>query len=231
MKLCLKCKKEFKSHKFKPTQQFCSVKCQQSYWYFRMKKVSIIQKCLFCKKEFVPNRIDMKYCTKKCRVKEEWRKLKRIPQKKRCEVCKKEFVDKIKIQKYCSIKCQKIVHKQISRDFMKKKRKIDINYKLRHNISTRIILALKKNKNYVKKNKTIKLLGCSILELRKHLESKFKKGMTWKNYGDWEIDHIIPCASFNLKEEFEQMKCFNYNNLQPLWRKENNIKSNKLIPY
>ncbi|GAI33061.1 unnamed protein product, partial [marine sediment metagenome] len=56
---------------------------------------------------------------------------------------------------------------------------------------------------------------------KKHLEKRFVKGMSWKNYGKWHIDHIKPCATFNLSEKKEQRKCFHYSNLQPLWAKEN----------
>ena len=59
------------------------------------------------------------------------------------------------------------------------------------------------------------------------LANKFKKGMSWDNYGEWEIDHIRPCSSYNLKDPDQQLECFNYSNLQPLWKKENRKKSNK----
>ena len=65
--------------------------------------------------------------------------------------------------------------------------------------------------------------------LRLHLQSKFKPGMSFSNYGKWHIDHIIPCSRFDLNKEEEQYKCFNYKNLQPLWAEENKIKSNKFI--
>ena len=76
---------------------------------------------------------------------------------------------------------------------------------------------------------TLELLGCSVEELKKHLENQFIKGMTWNNYGlhGWHIDHIKPCASFDLTKEEEQRKCFHYTNLQPLWAKDNLSKSNK----
>jgi hypothetical protein len=60
-------------------------------------------------------------------------------------------------------------------------------------------------------------LGCSIKQLRYYIESQFKEGMTWENYGEiWEIDHIIPCTSFNLASEEERKICFHYTNMRPL---------------
>lgn len=78
--------------------------------------------------------------------------------------------------------------------------------------------------NFVKgKNKkpSFDFVGCSIDELKEHLSSQFQNGMSWENYGEWHIDHLKPCASFDLSIEEEQHKCFHYSNLQPLWAKDN----------
>lgn len=69
--------------------------------------------------------------------------------------------------------------------------------------------------------KTIELIGCGPDELRNHIESLFKSGMSWANYGLWEVDHIKPCSSFNLAILEQQHKCFCFRNLQPLWKSEN----------
>ena len=76
---------------------------------------------------------------------------------------------------------------------------------------------------------TIKLLGCNINELRFYLEGKFIDGMSWDNYGEWHIDHIRPCASFDLTDPEQQKKCFHYTNLQPLWAEDNLSKGDKII--
>jgi len=99
----------------------------------------------------------------------------------------------------------------------------DIHYMVRQKVSGRIRKALKNG--YGDKSKScLKYIGCSIPQLRKHLEQQFQDGMTWDNHGDWHIDHIKPCAAFDLTNEDEQRQCFHYSNLQPLWAKENMTK-------
>jgi len=65
------------------------------------------------------------------------------------------------------------------------------------------------------------LIGCTPLELKTHLERKFTEGMSWDNYGKWHIDHIIPCAAFDLTDPVQQRQCFHYSNLQPMWATAN----------
>ena len=74
---------------------------------------------------------------------------------------------------------------------------------------------------------TLELLGCSIDEFVKFIEAKFTEGMTWDNYGEWHIDHIIP-VSYGLNAE-EVIALNNYINLQPLWARDNLRKSNRYI--
>jgi hypothetical protein len=84
-----------------------------------------------------------------------------------------------------------------------------------------------KNKNH----NTVELLGCSPLQLREHLESLWKVGMSWDNYGfeGWHIDHKLPISSFDLSCPEQTKECFHYTNLQPLWAKENWTKGSKIM--
>ena len=90
----------------------------------------------------------------------------------------------------------------------------------KHAIRERIRIALKGNP---KSARITELLGCSIAELRSHLETQFQDGMSWNNHEQfgWHIDHIKPCASFDLSDPQQQRQCFHYTNLQPLWWLEN----------
>ena len=104
------------------------------------------------------------------------------------------------------------------------KRRTNLDVRMANNLRARLNKALKGNH---KTSSTIDLLGCSLDDLKIHLSKNFKDGMTWDNYGsDWHIDHIIPCFNFDLTDEVQQKICFNFANLQPLWRLEN-LKKNK----
>lgn len=113
-----------------------------------------------------------------------------------------------------------------SRKYVIKKYRENTDYKITSNLRRRLHSALKgRNKS----KRTLAYLGCSLEEWRNHLQSKFRDGMTWENYGKWHVDHIKPVSSFNLQDEAEVEKCFNYKNTQPLWELENLIKHNKII--
>ncbi|UYE95789.1 hypothetical protein KNLIENLN_00022 [Sinorhizobium phage NV1.1.1] len=78
--------------------------------------------------------------------------------------------------------------------------------------------------------RTFEVLGYTLDDLRKHLERKFKPGMTWDNYGEWHVDHIIPLAAHNYEtpDDPDFKRAWALSNLQPLWRMENQSKSAKL---
>ena len=104
--------------------------------------------------------------------------------------------------------------------------KTDPNFKMRQLLGNRIRKVLKVLN---KSASTMKLIGCSVEELWSYLESQFKPWMTRENYGLWHVDHIIPCASFDLTDPEQQKKCFHYTNLQPLWAIDNMKKGPKII--
>ena len=131
--------------------------------------------------------------------------------------------------KTCLSVYRKDNRKQIQETMNKyeKQRKLtDPEFKLVKTLRSRLGSALRA-KRATKNNNTMELIGCDIKFLKGYLESKFTEGMTWENHGDWHIDHIKPCCSFNLLVEVEQNKCFHYTNLQPLWAIDNLSKGGK----
>ena len=98
----------------------------------------------------------------------------------------------------------------------------DPHFKIKKNLSSRMQRFFSKNGD-----RTIDFIGCSIDDLKLHLEKQFTDGMSWENYGDWHVDHIRPCCSFDLTDPEQQRECFNYTNLQPLWARDNLAKSGR----
>lgn len=75
------------------------------------------------------------------------------------------------------------------------------------------------------------LVGYTLFDLKSHLEKQFKIGMTWDNYGEWEIDHVKPIAKFIITntDDAEFKECWGLDNIQPLWRLENLNKGDKYL--
>jgi len=104
----------------------------------------------------------------------------------------------------------------------------DINYRLAKILRRRIWYVLRSKP---KKGSAVNDLGCSIEILRQWLESKFKPGMAWDNYGrdSWHVDHVIPLAAFDLTDQYQFKLACHYTNLQPLWAAENHSKGSRII--
>lgn len=90
---------------------------------------------------------------------------------------------------------------------------------LAKNLRDRLRKAIKGN---YKSGSAVRDLGCSVDYLKVHLETQFRSGMSWQNYGNkhgqWSIDHIIPLSSFDLTDREQCLKACHYTNLQPLWQ-------------
>lgn len=109
-------------------------------------------------------------------------------------------------------------NKEYFKIWRENKWKNDTSYKLRILLGNRLNEVLKKNKTY-KNSNIIQLLNCSLDELKQHLENKFLPEMNWGNHGVvWEVDHIESCFKFDMNIVEEQKQCFNYTNLQPLFK-------------
>jgi hypothetical protein len=74
-------------------------------------------------------------------------------------------------------------------------------------------------------SKYSKRLGCTGRTFRAHIEAQFMPGMTWQNYGrrgdQWQIDHIIPLADFDLHDPTQAAMASHYTNVRPLWSVDN----------
>lgn len=108
--------------------------------------------------------------------------------------------------------------------YHRNKLKTNIPYALKNSLRIRLSQMLREK---TKNGSAVNLLGCSGEELMVYLESRFQEGMSWSNRTKWHIDHIIPLSRFDLENPLELAKACHFTNLQPLWAKDNLIKSNK----
>jgi hypothetical protein len=166
-----------------------------------------------------------------------------------CSCCKQELLlsefNKAKLGRFgvssecktCLLNRNKIWRenggKQWENNWTKTQRKTNPQYKLKQILRGRYLDALKRHTTGGKVNKhhsAIELIGCDIEFYKQYLEQQFKSDMTWENHGVlWEIDHIKPCAAFDLTNIEQQKQCFNYINTQPLYKVDNRSKGDKYL--
>jgi len=142
--------------------------------------------------------------------------------KKSDKVYREKNLEKIKLRK----KVWKKNNPEYQTQYEKKRKDIDLLFKLNKSVRGRIYKFLKTN-NITKTNKTFDIVGCSPEFLKEHLEQQFTKGMSWDNQGKWHIDHKIPLSSAKTEEEI--YKLCHYSNLQPLWAEDNLKKGCKIL--
>lgn len=129
---------------------------------------------------------------------------------------------------YLRVKLRRETHREKDREYKRNwKLRQGIVYRITEALRTRVRCAVRKITSG-KSARTLDLIGCGVPDLITHLEKQFQSNMSWDNYGEpkdgsrgWEIDHIRPCASFDLTRPEQQKQCFHWSNLQPLWAEDN----------
>ena len=245
---CNICGKEFKRAKSLVNKtNYCSMGC------YLKSRGSVIVKCETCGKETKKQRGEMKrsehhFCCYDC-----YAKFLGGSSIVKCDNCAKSVkrVSSVIRRNKHNFCCHACYSKFISLDltpeeYLKRDReakkkcwelhKHDINYVIRGRLRSRLLNALQ---GKVKSARTLELLDLDIYSCRnanpmgtllQHIEYQFKEGMTWDNWNEWEVDHVIPLSypEESLQEEFWQRYLCNYKNLQPLWKSDNASKSSKI---
>jgi hypothetical protein len=142
----------------------------------------------------------------------------------------------------------KLCENQINYERKKERRKIDIDFdkelksydvkrkrkKEKEDPMTGLIQKMRqsirksfKRKGFTKNSNTYKILGISWEDFKPYFELLFQEGMTWDNQGEWEIDHIVPLSTAKSIEDV--IRLCHYTNLQPLWKKDNKLKGDKIL--
>lgn len=203
-----------------------------------------LKRCSICKEikptnEFPPRKTSPDGLHGYCRVclRQVSREFARKPEqkaKKKERESKPEFLEHLSNYRKNSSKYKEtlINYRETStvfKDYQQEYRK-RLYVKIRRDHSTRIWAELKLY-GQTKKSSYDEYLGCSYEFYFDYISAQFREGMTWENWGrgsdKWHIDHIIPCAMFDMNNEEDVKKCFHYSNQQPLWETENLRKNSK----
>lgn len=181
-----------------------------------------IKKCTHCKKVFTINKFYKN-------------KYEKDGYTHRCKKCIKIYyinnrqkINNIALRYYHKhkdkIKKQRKNYSKTSANYYRNRRKNDITYRLKKNISNSFRKSLTKN-GYSKKSRSYEILGIDWINFKKYIENQFTDDMSWDNFDQIHIDHKIPIAAANT--EFEVIALNHYTNLQPMWAKDNIEKSDK----
>lgn len=217
MRKCNSCKRDLNEHMFNKDKFI---------------KDGLSHKCKDCRKEYIKNRKknnpDKFWSKEKIREydKEYGKTVRRKLYLKNYYLNNKEHINK-----ECGMyrKENKENYKKWRKKYRVEKRKTDVRWRIDENMSRYIGQSLRGHKMG---KRWKELVGYDSHKLMAHLESKFTNRMSWENYAEyWEIDHIKPKSLFiyldYTDEEFR--KCWGLENLQPLEKTLNRIKSNKYI--
>ena len=113
-------------------------------------------------------------------------------------------------------------NKEWTATYHRNRKQTDLAHKLKCYLRTRLYQVLNRNKD----KSALELLGCTVEQFKIFIAFKFTEGMSWDNYGEWELDHIKPLSLFDLVDKIEQAKAFHFTNFQPLWMMDNRRKRN-----
>lgn len=231
MKTCKKCLCDKDDYEFCKNRRVCKI-CysKRNKEYYSTNKSNINQKRWEREKTYIDSLSDeerIEYNSKKNDIVNKYRE--KNPNSSKLYYQAKKDIIKIGVSKYKENNKDKINLNN------RERYRNDNLFKLSQNIRN-LTRHYVKRSGFVKRTKTVDILGCSLTDLKSYLESKFDIWMSWENHGKyngefnygWDIDHIIPISTAKTEEDIIRLS--HYTNLQPLCSKINrDIKRNKLI--
>lgn len=183
----------------------------------------------------------IKICSK-CRIPkdlEDFRKQKgkRLDKASFCRACEKQYKHEYYLKNIDKVLSRNAAWKNApenklrASELHKKRGKDNLNIRLKRALRSRLIRTVRSE---YKSGSAISDLGCSVEDLKRHIESKFESSMNWDNWGKghgkWNIDHIVPLYRFDLTNRQHFILANYYLNLQPLWFEDNMAKNRKFQP-
>tara|TARA_R110002033_G_scaffold64766_4_gene115698 strand:- start:21282 stop:21863 length:582 start_codon:yes stop_codon:yes gene_type:complete len=112
-------------------------------------------------------------------------------------------------------------------EYFVNRRKNDLNFKMTAYMRNMLNRVLSRSYND-KDNSTVEMLGYTCDELVSHISGLFIDGMSWDNYGEWHIDHIVPLTWWFENGITDPSRTNALINLQPLWATDNLVKGCKI---
>lgn len=211
--------------------KFCSLSCSATWRSTKGDLADVFSEANMRKltKHFYVDGVECKKCNKCEEIKplDEFHKHTSTSDKldNRCKVCESKRPKKRK-----TLTPEEKTNKRLyMRNYLRLKSQTDIQYKIKKRLQGQIRNALRYKTKY---QTTLTLLGCSINDFMEHIQSMLPEGIGWEAHGfgpdKFQLDHIIPCDSFDLSIEENQRLCFHYTNLQPLFGYENQRKGVKI---
>jgi len=221
MLICKKCNKEVK--KFQKHKKNCdSCRYQQKKLRNKTYSVSVSEKqCFKCKKILLAERFytNKKHATGLMTNCKECHK-----QKQRDNYPKRKNKIISTAKEYYENNKEIIFKKRLVKQ--KERYKNDPFFVLKRRLRCRLRDALRK-KFWKKNTHFSEYIGCTLEELKLHIEKQFTEGMNWENQGFWHLDHKTPLVSATTEEEL--YKLCHYTNIQPLWGPDNLSKGSKIL--
>lgn len=206
---------------------FCSNACHTAY--SRSHRTPNI--CGWCGKEFMHKHHNTMYCCDECKHMNQ--RLLAYRRFHNPHISKEDFVSLYESNNPFSFAGRE---KDYFKDYMNtNKKKIDAkrNERLANDPISAYALKIKKQiqQVYARKQNSVgpklySILGCQAQDFISHINSQLNNGMNENNYGEWQLDHIIPLSSAKSIDDVNRL-C-HYTNYQPLWRKDNRKKGAKL---
>lgn len=215
---CKICKNEYEKERRAKDKEKHNEKARENY---QKKKEEVLQqeikidetqikKCSVCQQDKTLDNFHMAKCKGSIRA--------------MCKACSSD-----KRKEYYENNKEEVIKQTIK--YQENKKKIDTDFKLEKQLRSRIYIAFT-TKGLKKSNRTWKYINCTSEFFKKWIEFQLYDGMTLENYGYfWHIDHVKPCASFDLSKEEEIEKCFSWKNMRPLRSDKNKKKNDKIIPF
>jgi len=114
-------------------------------------------------------------------------------------------------------------------DYFSNRRAINPQHQICNNMHVRLNSILRRGSYSTRTEQIIGLNKTTYLEW---LSYNFEGEMCWATYGKvWQLDLVIPASAYDLTDEHQLLRCFNWKNIRPCLKKDNGAKYNFICQF